>query len=784
MSVQLRSLVVCVLSALAACAVAAPLSTAAPAHPADRDGNRLFDDLDRALLGKPADDRLDVIVLFAGGDSRSQVASARRAVGSFRTGYEYRSIPAVAADLSAGQIRALAARDEVRQIQLDRKMTFEMDSARAAFGTDKAQLDFAVDGNNELGSCPDATSYCADDVVVAVLDSGVDPTHVDLDGGKVLKSMHCADLPCISGAIGTGSHGTHVGSIIAGEGEANPANRGVAPGAALVNVDVGMDAGANQSAVDAGLEWILANKDTYGIDVMNASLASTGLTDGTDSTSRLINRAVAAGISTFVSAGNAGPAAATVSSPGVAKFALTVGAMNDLQDADYNTPLGFNLAPFSSRGPTSDGRTKPDIAAPGVHITAAEYGYYGNNWSHTSYATHSGTSMSSPFAAGVGALMLDADPSLVSAGTACAGDDTSVECNDGVVDASMSFPLKDKLQQTALDWGPAGPDSEYGFGRLDAYAAIDAASALVGTGGPGVPRHTFSEGSLSGTGAVADHPISVTNTNYPISITLVMPSWTGATTPDFAVTLLDPSGAQVAANTWRLDIRQENLGFMPTVAGTYTVRVRSVAGSGPYWFDASFSGDPPPPPPTPPLGLTATAASSTQVNLAWIDATGETAYRVERSTDGVTGWTQIAAPAANATSYSDTGLTPATTYHYRVKAVNAGGESLPSNVAAATTTSDSTPPTAPTGLTAKAGKGSVSLSWVASSDPGGSGLAGYEVWRRTGTSGAFSKIATTTAPSYTNSGLKRGTVYYYYVVAYDQAGNRSAASNTASAKAL
>lgn len=777
-----RSIVVCLL-ALGVLAVPAPAG-AAQSRPADRDANRVFDDLDRAMRDTPASARLDVIVLFAGGDSRSQAAVARRAVGSFESRYEYRTIPAVAARLSVAQISSLAARDQTEQIQLDAKMTFEMSSARGAFGTDAAQLDFAVDGNNEAGACPGAKQYCPDDTVVAVLDSGVDVSHVDLDAGKVLKSAQCADPPCLEAAIGAASHGTHVASIVAGEGEADAANRGVAPGAALVNVDVGADQGASQSAVDAGLEWVIANRSAYGIDVMNASLASTGLTDGTDSTSRLVNRTVAAGISTFVSAGNAGPAAATVSSPGVAKFALTVGAMNDFQDADFDVPVGFDLAQFSSRGPTSDGRTKPEIAAPGVHITAAEYAYYGNSYSRTSYATHSGTSMSSPFAAGVGALMLDADPSLVSSGTACAAGDTSAECNDGVVDSSMSFPLRDKIAQTAVDWGPAGPDNEYGFGRLDGYAAVDAASALSGNGGPGVPRHTFTEGSLSGTGAVADHPISVTSTNYPISVTLVMPGWTGATTPDFELTLLDPSGAQVAANGPYLDRRQETVGFVPVVAGTYTVRVRSVSGGGSYWFDASFSGDPPPPPPDAPAGLTATAASSSQVNLTWGDVAGETTYRVERSSDGVGGWVQIATTAANVTSYSNVGLAPSTRYHYRVKAVNAGGESLPSNVASATTAADSTPPTAPTGLTARGAKGSVSLSWSGSTDSGGSGLAGYEVWRRTGTSGSFTRIATSTTTSYTNSGLSRGTTYYYYVIAYDRAGNRSGASNTASAKVL
>ena len=100
-------------------------------------------------------------------------------------------------------------------------------------------------------------------------------------------------------------------------------------------------------------------------------------------------------------------------------------------------------------------------------------------------------------------------------------------------------------------------------------------------------------------------------------------------------------------------------------------------------------------------------------------------------------------------------------------------------------TTPATPPTVPGSLTAAGGKRKVNLSWTASTDTGGSGLAGYEVWRSTsGSAGPFSKVATITGTSYTNGGLLRGKTYWYYVVAYDGAGNRSAPSPTAGAKAL
>lgn len=96
---------------------------------------------------------------------------------------------------------------------------------------------------------------------------------------------------------------------------------------------------------------------------------------------------------------------------------------------------------------------------------------------------------------------------------------------------------------------------------------------------------------------------------------------------------------------------------------------------------------------------------------------------------------------------------------------------------------DTTAPTAPVDLTATAGKRKVSLSWTASTDSG-SGLAGYEIWRSTSAAGTFLKIATTASTSYANRGLTRGKTYWYYVVAQDRAANRSAPSNTVSAKVL
>ncbi len=201
-----------------------------------------------------------------------------------------------------------------------------------------------------------------------------------------------------------------------------------------------------------------------------------------------------------------------------------------------------------------------------------------------------------------------------------------------------------------------------------------------------------------------------------------------------------------------------------------------------YWVDVVFA------PaavtaPAAPATLTATAVSASQVDLSWSAVADATGYRVERSADGAS-WASLAQLAGGVTSHSDTGLAPATTYHYRVVAANAGGESPPSPVATATTAAarDLTAPSAPTGLSAASAKRKVNLAWSSSTDAGGSGLAGYRVWRATaGSSGPFSPIGTTATASYADSTVTSKVTYWYRVTALDGAGNESQPSGVVAA---
>jgi hypothetical protein len=102
--------------------------------------------------------------------------------------------------------------------------------------------------------------------------------------------------------------------------------------------------------------------------------------------------------------------------------------------------------------------------------------------------------------------------------------------------------------------------------------------------------------------------------------------------------------------------------------------------------------------PAAPGTLTATAASTTSIDLEWADVPHDTGYEVERSPNGSNGWVQIATRSANVVTYTDTGLTQNTTYYYRVRATGTVGTGNYSDVASATTLPQV--PSAPSGLTA------------------------------------------------------------------------------------
>jgi len=193
-----------------------------------------------------------------------------------------------------------------------------------------------------------------------------------------------------------------------------------------------------------------------------------------------------------------------------------------------------------------------------------------------------------------------------------------------------------------------------------------------------------------------------------------------------------------------------------------------------------------------PTGLTATASGRTLIQLTWAapaDNGGDaiTGYRIEVSSDGSTGWTDLVANTANtARSYRHRGLAAGSTRHYRVRAINGQGTGIFSTSASATTVDGSTAtvPSDPTGLMATAnGPTTIDLSWTAPANNGGSSLSGYRVeWSSNGSTGwADVKDDTeSTVTTYSDTGLLGSTTRYYRVRAINTPG-QSLASAVATA---
>ncbi len=690
----------------------------------DSDHNKVRDGLDKRVSKAKDDDVLPVVLRFSQPLSQVNFDAIERQLGDFKVQYRYPSINAVALTLKSKQVRAAAKLGEVETLEFDATVRADLNTATAWYGVNKARADFGVTGNAD-----GLSTYSKNDIVVAVIDTGIDTNHVDLDGGKVVCWRDVVGAR--ASAYDDNGHGTHVSSIIAGEGQANPAYTGVAPSAALVGIKVLNAQGSGSlSQVMAGVQWAIDNKAACGIEAINMSLGLSGNSDGTDSLSQLVNAAVTAGIVSAVAAGNEGPASHTIGSPGAAASALTVGSMADPGAG------GFFLSYFSSRGPTADGRIKPDIVSPGHSIMAAKYG------TTTSYVSYSGTSMATPFVAGVVALMENANPALSPAN------------------------VKSMLMSTAVGWGPSGPDPDYGSGRLDAYAAIKtAAGATTGTP-PVVPSHMYVSGSLPGTGTSAYHNIAVTNASYPIAVTLIMPTWNAV---DFDAYMYGPTGAQVVFSDGTT--RQETLTYLPTTTGTYKLEVRSYSGSGSYFADISAGAAPPDAiPPAAPTGLAVGVPVSNggTLNLSWAANTEPdlAGYNVYRSTTSGGPYTKANVGLVTTNAYNSTGLINGTTYFFAVTAMDTSGNESPRSAEASGTPVDNKAPTI-SSLLATPASTSATISW--STDEVADSTVEYGTTSALGS--VVSNAALVTSHSVGLAGLSAATPYFYVVRSRDAAGN-------------
>ncbi len=414
-----------------------------------------------------------------------------RGVGITR-GITLQRLGMVAAPATAGQVRALASNNAVRSVWPNDQLSYFMNQARVLTGVDKLRADpaFRINGLPIAGQ----GNFSA-----VINDTGIDGTHSDLKyPSHVIQNVQIVMDTCI---LSQGSptppcpsaqeqrftplvvvenipntdthvgHGTHCAGILGGTGQASGGlYTGVAPGVNLI----GCGSGAGLFVLNAlgGFEWSLSNQFLYKIRIISNSWGGGGPFNPDDPINIASRRAYDANIIVLFAAGNAGPGPDTDNPYAKAPWVISVGA---------GTKEG-GLAGFSSRGIPKEERLAdadpnndfdaPTIVAPG---TGREFATNSAKFSARIVSTRSasnvvangatddleipaayvpfytqieGTSMATPFAAGIVALMLSADITLT------------------------PDEVKQILRDTATPM-PGYEEFQVGSGYVNAYAAVD-----------------------------------------------------------------------------------------------------------------------------------------------------------------------------------------------------------------------------------------------------------------------------------------------------------------------
>ncbi|MEK8032583.1 S8 family serine peptidase [Ideonella sp. DXS29W] len=385
----------------------------------------------------------------------------------------------VYAKLSADDIAALAARNEVSRIEPNPSIAVKLPK-REPVAAPQAEGVTAVAWGVDKINAPKvwAEGFNGQGVVIAGEDTGyrwdhpaLKPQYRGWNGSTAdhnynwHDAIHSANSSCPANSpqpCDDNGHGTHTAGTFAGDDKSTH-QIGVAPGAKWIGCR-NMNAGNGTPATYIEcMQWMLAPTDLQGKnpdpdkapDIINNSWGCTdgeGCTVGTE-IKAAVNNLVKGGILFVAAAANDGPNCSTITDPpAIYPLTFTIGA----------TDSSDRLASFSSRGPVAKVKgVKPDVSAPGVSVNSA--------YPPNTYANLSGTSMASPHVAGAAALLMSAVPSLK-------GDPAAVEKlfrktaqQDGVTDP---------VNQTCGGTSPTQwPNNMVGYGRIDVYAAYKKAIA-------------------------------------------------------------------------------------------------------------------------------------------------------------------------------------------------------------------------------------------------------------------------------------------------------------------
>jgi hypothetical protein len=595
-----------------------------------------------------------------------------------------------------------------------------------------------------------------------------------------------------AGAPATAWHGTHTSGTVTGDnfstlstpGAAgiNPGD-GMAPNAKLVFQDVGNDTTGCLSGLSDPYNMYLQARNAGARVHSNSYGAPTGGAYTADDASADRFLFDHDDMTIFFSAGNDGAGANTIGSPGNSKNVVTVGALGS---ANSTTVAGF-----SSRGPTDDGRIKPDIMAPGTVVSASGDSNHATNNCGTK--TLSGTSMACPATAGGAALLRQYfEDGYYPSGAANAADALSPRA--ALVKALLlngTRPLPD---------GSTFGNNNYGWGRI----FLD--NNLFFTG-DGRELRVFNPASSDGLQSGGSHTYQVTvaaGQEFRATLVWVDPE----ASPGVATTLVNNLNLSVndGASTYLGNVfnasgvsqtggsadavnNVEQVRLTAPVAGSYTLTVAApaVPGNGrpytnrqgyalvvSYAACASAVG-------AAPTGVNAASNPTMGVDLSWTSAAGATVTQIYRAVGN------CSAPAKDfqyigssaGSSFTDARAQGSITYAYKLRGADGCGEGPASACVTITPTGrcDLVPPFA--GLSTATGgypdgtRCRVRLGWnpTSSSCPAGPTVR-YNIYRSTTpsfTPGAGNLLATTTATLYDDNdpSVSNNTTYYYVVRAED-----------------
>ncbi len=450
------------------------------------------------MLDGAGEERIPVIVMLKGTEAPD--------FGGFDVKYSYQLIPGLAGEASSTTIREMAESDRVSAIYFDDPAKISAPVEDIASAPDNALVydNSSVDGQDNDSDGPSdgyispARIIKADKlwemgidgrgINVAVIDSGIDKNHPDLIGKVIAEKNFLANEITADDLLG---HGTMIAGIIAGSGASSGGRYvGIAPGASLINVKViDQNGDGRVSDIIAGIEWAIYN----GADVLSLSLGGINLGETNPPITMAADNAADQGVVVCVAAGNrnstenenqlsgasssqlrGSPVELSQTEESSGKdvyflfvpivFALPPGLIDSPGDGVNVITLGStdaagHMASFSGSGPTRDDRIKPDVVAPGMDIiSTVPAGLEGPEYVDTYYARESGTSLSTPIAAGLAALLLQERSNLTPAGIKGAMTRGAAKLNNthgvayeayyqgtGLLDALHSYQLLEEL---------------------------------------------------------------------------------------------------------------------------------------------------------------------------------------------------------------------------------------------------------------------------------------------------------------------------------------------------